>query len=74
MSKLDSVKSKIDFLKMFITALTIMFFLMFFLSMSINKLSEAQWVIFIVVIVFDVVALAILGKMIMKEINKLEDL
>lgn len=75
MSKLDKTKTIIDLLKSIIITLIVgLFGMASYGFININKLEYIQLVIIGIAIISDIIILAIVGKIIIRKINDLEEL
>lgn len=75
MSKLDKTKTIIDLLKsIIITLLVVLFGMVSYSFINIDKLSMLQLIIIVVAIIFNVIVLSMIGKVIIRKVNRLEEL
>ena len=75
MSKLDKTKKIIDLLKsIIITLLVVLFGMVSYSFINIDKLSTLQLIIIGVAIIFNIIVLSIIGKVIIRKVNELEEL
>ena len=75
MSKLDKTKTIIDLLKsIIITLLVVLFGMVSYSFINIDKLSTLQLIIIGVAIISNIIVLSIIGKVIIRKVNELEEL
>jgi hypothetical protein len=75
MSKLDKKKTIIDFLKSIIITLIVgLFGMISYVFINVDVLTIKQLILITLAIVFDIIALSLIVKAIVTQINDLEDL
>lgn len=75
MSKLEKIKTILDYLKNILLAFIVgLFGIASFTFVNIDTLSVGQMVVISIAVIFDIIVIAILVKFIIKKLNELEEL